>query len=213
MEEAKSFIAYPAHDEHGNTIFNLWNRIKTVGGDLSAFIGSREVDTRYTLETYPYVREYPRLYFNTLKLQDDTVAILKDGQLLNEYEDYYLVSDDRSAGTEPIGIGYYATIKPEILFAAPYKDTSELAVSYSLSNLDIAIYLDAIKVMNENARPKVSYDLELSVLNPEFVYTAYNRLNQIVHINDNDLQLENVSGYISSVTMKLDRFWEDTVEV
>jgi len=31
--------------------------------------------------------------------------------------------------------------------------------------------------MNENSRPKVSYDVELSVLNPEFVHTAYRRLN------------------------------------
>jgi len=67
--------------------------------------------------------------------------------------------------------------------------------------------------MHENSRPKVSYDVELSVLNPDFVHTAYKRLNQIVHINDNDLQLENVSGYISTVTLKLDKPWEDTVEI
>jgi len=80
---------------------------------------------------------------------------------------------------------------------------------YVLSNADTAIYLDAIKVMKENSRPKVEYNVELSLLNNTFIHTAYKRLNQIVHINDNDLHLEDVAGYISAVTLKLDRFWED----
>ena len=85
---------------------------------------------------------------------------------------------------------------------------------YDLAELiDTSIYLDAVKVAKENAFPKVSYNVELSILNSEFVKTAYNKLNQIVQINDNDLQLEDVNGYISSITLKLDKPWEDTVEI
>ena len=211
--DAKSFIGFPAYDTNGNIIPNTWQKIKVVGGNADAFIGTRNVSGKPTPQNYTWVREYPRFYFNTLKLKKDSVTIIRNSKLLKEYEDYYTVSDDRSTGLTPQGIGYYVTLKPEVLFAPTYTDTNNITIAYSLSNLDIAIYLDAIKIMNENAKPKVTYDLELSLLNPDFVHTAYNRLNQIVHINDNDLQLENVSGYISTVTMKLDRFWEDTVEV
>jgi hypothetical protein len=47
--------------------------------------------------------------------------------------------------------------------------------------------LDALKVLRENAYPKVSYNVDVSILNPKFIATAYDRLNQIVHINDIDL--------------------------
>lgn len=213
-DAAKSFIGFPQYDSQGNIIPNAWSEQRiVVGGNSNAFIGTRNVSGHPTPQSYTWVREYPRFYFNTLKLKKDSVTIIRNSRLLKEYEDYYTVSDDRSTGLTPQGIGYYVTLKPEVLFAPTYTDTNNITIAYSLSNLDIAIYLDAIKIMNENARPKVTYDLELSLLNPDFVHTAYNRLNWIVHINDNDLQLENVSGYISTVTMKLDRFWEDTVEV
>jgi len=86
------------------------------------------------------------------------------------------LQDDRSVGPESLGVGYYTTIKPEVLYR--YGDSpADFQIAYTLSNLDVSIYLDAIKVMYENSRPKVSYDVELSVLNPEFVHTAYDRLN------------------------------------
>jgi hypothetical protein len=107
-----------------------------------------------------------------------------------------------------LGIGYYLTFRPEVLYSLT-SDYAVIDLIYSLSNIDTAIYLDALKVMRENAYPKVSYNVELSVLNPEFIHRAYDRLNQIVYINDNDLNLDDVSGYISSVTMRLDRPWED----
>ena len=180
------------------------------------------------------VRQFPRFYFDSLKLKYESVSILKDNgevyeneedRILKVNEDYYTLEDDRSSGKEVKGVGYYVTLKPHVLFARgghvedPVNGVTQVAqkfscnIIYSLSNIDTAIYLDAIKVAKENAKPKVSYDVELSLLNPEFVHTAYNRLNQIVHINDIDLQLEDVSGYISTITLKLDKCWEDTVEI
>jgi hypothetical protein len=181
-KEAKSFIGYPQYDSQGNIIPNAWGEQRiVVGGNSNAFIGTRKVSGHPTPQSYTWVREYPRFYFNTLKLKKDSVTIIRNNRLLKEYEDYYTVSDDRSTGLTPQGIGYYVTLKPEVIFAPTNiqndTDTNNITIAYSLSNLDIAIYLDAIKVMNENARPKVSYNLELSVLNPEFIRTAYNRLN------------------------------------
>jgi len=41
--------------------------------------------------------------------------------------------------------------------------------------------------MKENSKPKVSYSIDLNVLNKDFIHTAYNKLNRIVHINDFEL--------------------------
>jgi len=67
------------------------------------------------------------------------------------------------------------------------KAENEFKIVYTLSNADISIYLDALKVLRENAYPKVSYNVDVSILNSKFIATAYDRLNQIVHINDIDL--------------------------
>lgn len=164
-----------------------------------------------TPQEYTWVRQYPRLYFNTLKLKSTEIKLYYKINQLTEFEDYYTFADDRSIGLKILGVGYYTTIKPEVIFQTT--EAASFSIVYTLSNIDVSIYLDALNVMYENSRPKVSYDVELSVLNPEFVHTAYRRLNQIVHINDNDLRLEDVSGYISTVTMKLDKPWEDKVEI
>lgn len=238
-EESSSFIGVPVLDENGDTILNKWKKIKIVGGVPGSFIGttveSVEINNENvnkiafnrkipqadydsigrnrapTPQEYEWVRQYPRLYFDTLKLKETEIKLFQNTYQLKEFEEYYTVEDDRSKGLKVKGVGYYTTIKPELF----YKTVGPLdfSVVYTLSNVDVAIYLDALNVMYENARPKVSYEVELSVLNPEFVHTAYKRLNQIVHINDNDLKLENVSGYISTVTLKLDKPWEDTIEI
>lgn len=228
--EAFSFIGYPKTDDADNILLNQWVTLKVLD-NYNDFIGMR-VENGYhairSIETYDYdqngilraptpqeyhlIRQYPRLYFDTLKLKADQLKLFRGTKQLENYVDYYIIEDDRSTGLDVQGVGYYVTIKPEFIY-----DTGKISTAfqliYSLSNIDVAIYLDALNVMYENSRPKVSYEVELSVLNPNFIHTAYKRLNQIVHINDNDLQLENVSGYISTVTMKLDKFWEDTVEV
>lgn len=161
-----------------------------------------------------YRRVYPRIYFNTLRLKNNgsDLEIKLNNRTIENIKDYYITADDRSKGLEVQGIGYYATFKPDILFKLGTTG-AKINLLFTLSNIDTSIYLDAVKVAKENAFPKVSYNVELSVLNSEFVKTAYNKLNQIVQINDNDLQLEDVNGYISSITLKLDKPWEDTVEI
>ena len=163
---------------------------------------------------YRYRRVYPRIYFNTLKLKSESsdIHLSMNEKLLEDFKDYSLVPDDRSKGQKLQGIGYYLTIKPHLLFKNG-KAENEFKIVYTLSNADISIYLDALKVLRENAYPKVSYNVDVSILNSKFIATAYDRLNQIVHINDIDLQLEDANGYISSITMNLDHPWEDQVEI
>lgn len=203
-------------------LINLWQNQQNPGdfiGDASQLsITKLENNDERPIEIsdYPYQRVYPRLYFSSLKLRDASskLRIKLNQQELISNEDYYMVSDDRSKGIRVNGIGYYLTLRTELLYRYLCEKASmQLDVLYTLLNADTSIYLDAIKVSKENAFPKVSYDVQLSILNPEFIQTAYSRLNQIVHINDNDLKLEDVSGYISAVTLKLDKPWEDTVEI
>ena len=202
--------------ENNATIYNIKNPIFL--GDCRNFekhdYDGNNKERWIEPDEYEYRRIYPRIFFETIKLKNNSndLKINVGNKQLTNYEDYYTVSDDRSKGLKTLGVGYYTTIKPHVFFGRS-SNIIELKVLYTLSNADVSIYLDALKVMRENAYPKVSYDVELSVLNPNFIRTAYNRLNQIVHINDNDLALDDVSGYISEVTLNLDKPWEDKAEV
>ena len=219
------FIGYYTGDNNGiNTIISIeklfsLNYNTDFIGDASQLEFTKEVDGAIfpiLVSDYPYQRVYPRFYFNSLKLRDTNSKLrLKiNQQELVSNEDYYMITDDRSKGILVSGIGYYLTIRSEIFYKYMCENVRIVVdMLYTLLNADTSIYLDAIKVSKENASPKVSYKVQLSILNPEFIQTAYNRLNQIVHINDNDLKLEDVSGYISAVTLQLDKPWEDTVEV
>jgi len=68
----------------------------------------------------------------------------------------------------------------------------KISMSYCVSNADISVYLDALKVLKENAYPKVSYEIKLNILNDKLVQKAYNYLNHIVHINDYEMGFDNI---------------------
>ena len=195
-------------DSNGN-VLNFGRDLPSYDYDNNGYLRPPEPNE------YRYRCVYPRLFFNTLKLKNasDELRLMQGGLSLENFKDYSVITDDRSIGQRVFGAGYYCTIKPHIFFKQGNKEAFALEVIYTLSNADVSIYLDALKVSRENAKPKVSYEVELSVLNPEFIKTAYDRLNQIVHINDNDLQLEEASGYISSLTLSLDKPWEDKAEI
>lgn len=126
---------------------------------------------------------------------------------------------------------YYITIKPEIFFEAGiqhldagqqgYEPGAELqptklqsiTINYVLSNADLAIYLDALKVSKENAYPKVEYAITPTLYRWEEMVTAYDLLARLLHINDTDLKFNNVSGYVSGVELDLDHPDNDTFEV
>lgn len=217
------FIGYyePVKDENekiiGQTAVNLTNINFTSDiiyeDDIEPIVVAGE-PRAYNFTEYTYRRVYPRIYFDTLKLKNysDELHIKLNYLNLENNTDYYVVEDDRTNGLDDSIAGYYVTLRPEQLFKIG-RVAARIDLVYTLSNADTAIYLDAIKVSKENAYPKVSYEVQLSILNPKLVRSAYNLLNQIVQINDVDLQLEDVNGYISSVTIALDKPWEDQVEI
>ena len=86
-------------------------------------------------------------------------------------------------------------------------------IEYHLSNADTSIYLDAKKILKENAYPKVAYEIEVSKWSPDLLTSIYTKLAQIVMINDTDLKLQNTFGYISNVKLDLDHEEKDSVEV
>ena len=165
-------------------------------------------------EEYSIQRVYPRIIINSLKLKDteEDLLINLNSSPLTQYEDYSVLFDSRGDTSETYTAAYYITLKPAAILYQKYQRIL-LDIQFVLSNADVAIYLDAIKVMKENAFPKVSYDIELCALDYKLIRTAYNKLNHIVHINDVDLQLEDVCGYISSITIPLDKVWETTAEI
>jgi len=82
---------------------------------------------------------------------------------LTDYEDYYVLSKDSK---------YYITIKPEAILAQKTY-TGNCSLIYTIDNNNISIYLDSMEVAKENAMPKVSYQIDLSSLNLNFIHHAY----------------------------------------
>lgn len=158
-----------------------------------------------------YKRVFPRIKIKSryLKVSQDNLKIRPRGadETLKENYDYYLLPD---------GDSYYITLKPEDFFkysTSIFKNGKSYDISYTISNTALAVYLDAVKVLKESAYPKVSYQIDPSIVNENFFYNAYNRLNQLAHINDYELKFENVMGYISEIDLDLDKPWEDKVTV
>lgn len=148
---------------------------------------------------------YPRLKVESLllKTSDDELVIKLDEKVLQNYYDYYILSR---------GDNYYITLKDKILLQDGNLQKT-FDVSYSLSNAALSLYLDALEVSKTNATPQVSYTLEVSAMNKEFIEIAYKNLNKIVSINDSDLKFEDVQGYISELDLDLDNPWEDSITI
>jgi len=57
-------------------------------------------------------------------------------------------------------------------------------ITYTISNGGTYAYLDAIRILKENSVPKVTYNITPNAINTSFLKTAYDKLGQIVMIND-----------------------------
>jgi hypothetical protein len=90
-DEYKSFIGFMKRDSEGNIIFNEYIKVKTIGGDASAFIGQRHISDYDTPQDYIWVRDYPRFYFDTLKLKTAELAVILDETKLENYKEYSVI--------------------------------------------------------------------------------------------------------------------------
>lgn len=141
--------------------------------------------------------------------------------ILEPYKDYSILSREN---------GYFLTINPTI-FARDgifleggggvgnvqlYKFTDlglQLSVHYVISNAESVIYLDALQISKENAYPKVSYDVKLSILAQQFLIDSFNLIGRITNINDLDLGFEHVQGYVSEVKINPDSAQNDELVI
>lgn len=175
-------------------------------------------------ENYKIV--YPRIKINnsSFKNSSDEFNLKYNGIQLNEYEDFYILSkyadsSERDWSTitvdsdEPNKFSYYLTINPEFLLSQENYINKDFVFSYALSNTGLMIYLDAVKILKENSVPKVTYSITPKVVKKNIIDNLYDRIHQLVHINDYELKFENVTGYISNITMDLDKPWEDEIEI
>lgn len=154
---------------------------------------------------------YPRIVVKSLAMKKDSkqLSVGYNMTSLEQYKDFYITSRRNENTLEPY---YYITLKPEALLRRGGLNKS-LSISYIISNADISIYLDAVKILKENAYPKVSYQIDVNLVDETVIRQAYDMLSHLVHINDNDLKFKNVRGYISKVTLDLDKPWEDKYEI
>ena len=147
----------------------------------------------------------------TLLVDEQNLKISYGKTALAEFDDYNVAQIVNTASEAP-DYGYNITFKPETLIKK-WNTANKLQVNYSCSQLSTAIYLDAVQILKENAYPKVTYSIDPNIMYEDFFYTDYNALNKIAFINDNELAFDQVQGYISDITLNLQKPWEDTIEV
>ena len=178
-----------------------------------AFSGDPIPVSEYFVDGINYTTVYPRIKFSSLNLRADSsdLVIRYENDLLEVAKDY-IVQTRNTLRDEQYYSEYFITIKPEVLYRNKTY-TGDFNIHYILSNADNQIYLDALEVSKENAYPKVEYTVAPNILNRNLSKTLYQKLATLVMINDVQLKLENVFGYISKVELDLDNVSKDQVEV
>ena len=192
-----------------------------------------------------------RIESSALKISEDQLALTIGDTPLNNYEDYYVMSEiGESLSNNSEKLLYYdITVKPVVLaaFLSFYSSNinsvygyEKLSIFFNLSNTDTAIFNDAKDVLKENSIPQVSYELNYNIFKSNdysiedaltdislasfarlghyeegqpYITAPSHYLNHIVNINDYELKFVDVRGYISGLTLTLDRPWEDTIEI
>lgn len=156
--------------------------------------------TRY--HTYYTITLKPEFLYKTV----DFSSIFKIDHATYHTSNYYNIVDDLSNKSIQIKPTYESFLRAKNVLLP-------IRIYYSLSNADLDIYLDAKKVLKENAYPKVSYDITVSLWSASLLEHLYTRLAQLVMINDFELKFENTFGYISQLTLDLDHQEKDSIEV
>ena len=195
--------------------FNLTNEIKekgylgvitsTIDGEISIQKIVEGNNIKWQNDNESTVIVYPRLKVDSLllKVSDEELVIKVGKETLKNYYDYFVLIREGN---------YFITFKEEVMLRGGIiQETFD--VSYALSNAALSLYLDALEVSKTNAFPQVSYSLDVSAMNTNFIKYIYQKLNYIVNITDNELKFENVQGYISELELDLDNPWKDNITI
>lgn len=205
-EQISTMMSNDAQYHLGHITTELENNIVTVKEDI--YVSFNQLKNRWLTNIDKLY--YPRIIINSMYLKNSTdqLAVKYNGTKLDEYAvnpngDYSVTTREGA---------YYIRLNPRVLMQQDQLFYN-LQVMFTLSNANTAIYLDAVQILKENAFPKVSYSTELIAIREDIIFHAYDLLARIININDNDLKLKNVQGYISEIELNLDRPWEDSVTI
>lgn len=145
------------------------------------------------------------------KLISGSVAIISE-EILEIYAEYSLLTRDFDE-TGKADDGWYVTPKVDkiISFCGENWHNFGLKLNYEVSNASTCLYVDALEVMKTNAFPQISYKISVSKLPERIIRALPDYLNAMIYINDPELFLDEVTGYISELELKLDAPWDDTV--
>ena len=194
--------------------------IKTLIGPNSPYAEneSEKIQWLDNCENYEIVYPRIRIMSTSLKEGDNELKLFLNNSLLHNYVDFYILTRNGEEIAGDYLSSNYITLKPETLFKqgkelSEYSENASIVLNYTISNTSLIMYLDAIQVLKENAYPKVTYTVDPSMTNKNFVHMAYNTLNKIVHINDYELKFDHVQGYISELELDLDHPWEDEITI
>lgn len=79
-----------------------------------------------------------------------------------------------------------------------------------ISRANEMLYLDAKSVSRDNAYPKYSYELKIANTPNE---TDIYELGQLVYVSDYSIGIHAASGYVSGITLRLDKAQEDKIQI
>ena len=158
---------------------------------------------------------YPRIRFldKNIKKTYDEITVKVNGELKQKFYDYSILYRYEYKDTEGhirIDNNYYLTIDTEVLFP---NMNAEITLNTAISTASTSLYLDALKVAKENAFPKISYEADLSAVNKKVLSEDFNYLTRIIKIEDKDLHLREVYGYVSELNLDLNQPWADKIVI
>lgn len=176
------------------------------------------------LNSQDYTTVYPRVQFamDNLKTTADKffVTLQNNGTTMEQislemYKHFSLLNAEmrnkKDGSTLQEGWLISPKVNTIIAFCGENWSTFSLNIKYEISNASTSLYLDALEVMKTNTLPQISYKISAKRLPTKILRTLPEYLNCMFYINDDELFLDEVTGYISEVEMKLDEPWQDVI--
>ena len=216
IDKMKRTIAEDNDSKGGNPVIGLFNYTQNDDGEITITISGDPHVVSHTNAVWitPTKVVYPRIRIRSDAIQtteNNLFVSYGNNNILKNNEDYKV-----AFRTNTVNNNYYTetciTLKNHVIFGNGNLSNTA-TVKYTLSNANTIIYLDAIKVLKENSIPKASYEVSVNVLNEALIHNLYERLTQILMINDAELKFQDVFGYISQIELNLDAPQEDKIEV
>lgn len=189
----------------------LYNQYKTIeyiiskdGEHLSGTLGSIQEGSDTNTWCYPRIF----IYDNNVNYKSDKLRIIpykdiftEETQALVKYEDYTILTRN---GRPCFTLKLTDVNNLDVILNYNYR------IEYRISRANEMLYLDAKNVARDNAYPKYSYELKIANTPKDI---DFYELGQLVYINDYSMGVHAASGYVSEITLRLDKAQDDEVKI